>query len=170
MWKEIPNCDDGYLISSDGEVKSLKRYHKSDSRILRHKPGKYGYRYLTLYKDGHKLTKKIHRLVAEAFLPNPHNKKEVNHIDGDKNNNCLENLEWATSSENKYHCYRIGLRDNHGEGSPAAKLNKFQVKRIRLLYGIIKKPRLKTIAKLFGVCDANISSIIRNKTWEVEFN
>ena len=68
-----------------------------------------GYVYVYLYKNSKKKTLKVHRLVAETFLENKENKKQVNHKDGVKTNNCVENLEWATQSENQRHAFVIGL-------------------------------------------------------------
>ena len=76
-----------------------------------------------------------HKLVAEAFIPNPEGKSQVNHIDGDKLNNKVSNLEWVTPSENCRHAFRIGLECNKGDRHPQAKLNSEQVVNIRRLRG-----------------------------------
>lgn len=68
-----------------------------------------GYANITLIKNGNKFKTVIHRLVAKAFIPNPENKPEVNHINGNKRDNRLDNLEWCTSSENRKHAFKIGL-------------------------------------------------------------
>ena len=65
--------------------------------------------HVELWKDNSRKTCMIHRLVAQAFIPNPEGKPEINHKDGDRNNNHVDNLEWCTSSENSYHAYRTGL-------------------------------------------------------------
>jgi hypothetical protein len=101
MWKDINNYEGLYLISDKGQVKSLK-----SNKIL--KPfysGKgynvgQGYATVALWKDGKRKMRRIHRLVAEHFIPNPNNYKEVNHKDEDKTNNCAENLEWCTRQYN----------------------------------------------------------------------
>lgn len=74
--------------------------------------GKNGYRYVTLYHKNQAKKLYIHRLLAELYIPNPENKRTVNHIDGNKQNNCLTNLEWATDGENIKHAYDNGL--NYG--------------------------------------------------------
>lgn len=99
IFREIDGFPD-YEVSNLGRVCSFKgKYPK----IL--KPGKHlgGYLIVTLYTDGNKVTKSIHRLVAKAFIPNLENKPEVNHIDEDKMNNVAENLEWVTHRENMNH-------------------------------------------------------------------
>ena len=81
------------------------------TRVLR------GYETVGLTKDGEQRTKPVHRLIAQAFIPNPQNKPEVNHIDGYKLNNDLGNLEWVTTSENHRHAFRIGLSKAHDGGT-----------------------------------------------------
>lgn len=94
-----------YLVTSKGRVLSLKDRH-CNNRILELKQRKNkrnGYMQVDLHKDGKKRTMRVHRLVAKAFIPNPENKPEVNHIDEDKTNNHVFNLEWMTGKENVNH-------------------------------------------------------------------
>jgi len=104
----------GYLITRDGRVISLTRkvltskgnYMKVNGRILKHGNDTCGYSSVVLCEKGKVKVCRIHRLVAEAFLLNPENKKEINHKDGNKQNNHLSNLEWSTRSENCFHAYK----------------------------------------------------------------
>ena len=104
IWCEIKDFEGLYQVSNMGRVKSLKRevLGKMNStriifeKLLSDRDNGKGYRVLELYKDSKRYFKKVHRLVAEAFIPNPENKPEVNHIDTDKTNNCVTNLEWVT--------------------------------------------------------------------------
>ena len=105
IWRDIKNYEGIYEVSNLGRIKSISRNGTiKENRIL--KPNKVmGYSQVGLQKYGTRKHKKIHRLVAEAFIPNPENKKEVNHKDGNKANNCVDNLEWVTTSENQLHSY-----------------------------------------------------------------
>lgn len=96
----------GYFITESGQVFSAKRIPIIE---LKQKINK-GYVYVYLCTKSKHTTLKVHRLVAMAFIPNPENKKEVNHKDGDKLNNNVSNLEWCTRSENNLHAYRTGLK------------------------------------------------------------
>lgn len=120
MWSDIKGYEGLYQVSNLGRVKSLKReisftsknqYKEIDSKyivpekILNPIMHKNGYYVVNLSKK----IKSVHRLVADAFIPNPLNKTQVNHRDGDKGNNIVSNLEWATPSENTKHAYEKRL-------------------------------------------------------------
>lgn len=105
IWRDIKNYEGIYEVSNLGRIKSISRNGTiKENRIL--KPNKVmGYSQIVLYKNNKREYKKIHRLVAETFIPNLENKREVNHKDGNKTNNCVDNLEWVTTSENQLHSY-----------------------------------------------------------------
>lgn len=102
LWKDIPGYEGRYQISSNGNVRSLLKAIR-----LRHFVCGSGYEEVILKKNGDRKPKLIHRLVAEAFVPNPQGKREVNHKDGNKHNNDYRNLEWVTPSENIRHSYDV---------------------------------------------------------------
>lgn len=105
---QIENFKD-YLIDENGVVYSTK-YGKS--RIIKQQNHYKGYNLVTLVQKDLKKTLKVHRLVACAYVPNPFNKEQVNHIDGIKTNNNVSNLEWTTQSENQLHAHKTGLMDD----------------------------------------------------------
>ncbi|MGN1298135.1 MAG: NUMOD4 domain-containing protein [Clostridia bacterium] len=118
VWKDIDGYEGLYQVSNLGRVKSFDRYVKNKmsnknikkGRVLRPCVSKYGYLNVNLVKNTKGKTSAIHRLVAIAFIENPENKLCVNHIDGNKKNNNVYNLEWVTHSENNIHAIKTGLR------------------------------------------------------------
>lgn len=115
MWKPIENYNSLYEVNEKGEIRSLYHWngHKYEKRkkpyILKQTNTTTGYKKVELAKDGKKKSLRVHRLVATAFIPNPMNKPYINHIDGNRINNCVENLEWCTQHENVVHAYETGL-------------------------------------------------------------
>lgn len=97
MWKEIKGFEN-YEVSNCGEVRN-----KTTGRVLKPSVTHNGYLRVTLCSDGKQTNKSVHRLVSGAFIPNPDNKSDVNHIDEDKTNNSVSNLEWLTHKENANH-------------------------------------------------------------------
>lgn len=110
VWKDIEGYEGLYQVSSLGRIKSLpgRSNHKSE-KILK-QATVLGYSHITLSKDNVQKIFKVHRLVASAFIPNPKDLPQVNHIDGKKLNNCVENLEWVNPRDNSLHAFRMGLR------------------------------------------------------------
>lgn len=122
IWKPVKNYEGIYEISSYGNLRSVDRqciYKNGTTKLLKGKPKKLQYiqdKYVitTLSKNNTLKTFTVHSLVAEAFLPRIANKTQINHIDGNKHNNHIENLEWVTPSENKLHAFQTGLQKRTG--------------------------------------------------------
>lgn len=105
-----------YQVSNLGRIKSLYSWNAGSKKycnrelIMKPKISSVGYYNITLHKDKKQKTYTVHRLIAEIFICNPYNKETINHKDGNKLNNCIDNLEWATRSENQLHAYKTGLQ------------------------------------------------------------
>lgn len=157
-WKSLQGIvenGDSYEISSLGALRNI-----NTGKLLKQVINQNGYVYYHLFLNGDFLSYEAHRLVALAFIPNPDNKPVVNHIKGeDKLNNSVDNLEWATVSENVQHAYRTGLT----EGPQKPKLTKEDVIEIKKL--LLNNEAQYVIAEKFGVTRQCISNIQRGKTW-----
>lgn len=116
-WKDVAGYEGYYQISSMGRCRSLDRkvphpVHgsmKVSGRVLSPRESGYGYYYVSLCRNSELTSKMLHKMVSEAFLPNLYDKPHVNHKDGDKLNNSVDNLEWCTQQENIRHAFDTGL-------------------------------------------------------------
>lgn len=147
-----------YIVYPDGKIFTLA------GRELHGSPDKDGYTHSCVGKKDYR----FHRIVAETFIPNPENKPQVNHIDGNKQNNKVSNLEWCTNSENQQHAIKNGLKQVlKGEHVGTSKLTENDIKFIRSHY----KPRDRNfsgvaLGKRFGVTGSLITCIAKGKTWK----
>lgn len=156
-WKKY---NDFIEVSEAGDVKSHGKLIKGE--IVRA-----GYKRVHVSHEGKSYKFLVHRLVAEAFIDNPQKLPVVNHKDGNKLNNYVDNLEWITYSGNLAHAYRIGLRSSDGELNSMSKLTVQQVREIRSLYEKRGKNNSNTLAKSYGVSPKTIQNIVRGKSWKV---
>lgn len=105
-WKDIPSYEGIYQVSNYGKIRSLNYRRTGQTQLRAPQDNGRGYMIVQLSKENKCKWYLVHRLVAQAFIPNPEDKPTVNHIDGDRANNSVENLEWATYGENNAHSYR----------------------------------------------------------------
>jgi NUMOD4 motif/HNH endonuclease len=163
IWKSIPDYRGLYEVSSFGRVRSLNRtVYRKDNRTASlvgkiMSPGidRKGYYRLPLCKNSIQRTHKVHRLVAQVFIPNPDNLPEVNHIDTVKSHNWIENLEWVTTQSNIAHAVANGLYNN--------RLQKFTDETIIAVYN--SKDRYKVISDRYGISTATIGDIRSGRRW-----
>lgn len=126
IWKAIPGYENFFEVSNLGNFRSLDRLVPYRNRKMRNYPGKAlkveqmedGYQRIVLMRDGIRKRYMCHRLVAEAFIPNPNNLAQVNHKDGIRNNNTVENLEWCTQSQNERHSIDVLGKSMKGKTNP----------------------------------------------------
>lgn len=163
IWKNIKGYEGCYQVSNMGRIKSLSRkvwngktYFWTSERILRPGIDRDGYLLVNLSKNGKAKTEKVHRLVAKTFIPNPENKEAVNHIDEDPSNNKLENLEWATVSEN----------NNHGwHNKRSSKSRSKAILQLSLDGEFLQEYQSATIAaKKLEMCRISISNCLNGRT------
>lgn len=158
IWKDIQGYEQFYQISNFGNVKSLRH-----NLIM--KLGKAEYLIATLCKYGKSKSFMVHRMTATAFIPNPENKPCINHLDGNKYNNKISNLEWVTYKENMKHAYDIGLYNGRDASCGNRRLTSKQVLKIRKLY-TNKTENQESLCKMFKCTNQNISCIVNGKTWK----
>lgn len=159
-WKKVEENSD-YEVSNRGQVRSLKF---GKIRPLKGSVLPTGYVNVTLCSNGKETGAYVHRLVAKAFLPNPSKYLTVNHKDGNKQNNLVDNLEWCTIRDNVQHALDTGLNRVVGEDNGNATLTEEEVRAIRILYEI-GIPN-SVLARVFKVRDAAISKICLNQLWK----
>ena len=162
IWKDVEGFEGIYKISNEGVVVGTPRRGAKGGPIKRFETTN-GYEHYHLYKDGKLTQMYVHRMLAIHLIPNPENKPCVNHIDGNRMNNSLDNLEWVTYAENNEHAVRTGLVTNVGENHTKAKLTDQEVREIRDLnrYKIYKH---REIGEIYGVPRGTITSIVLYRT------
>lgn len=170
IWVPVTGYELYYEVSNFGRVKSLNRpdggNQYNQSFILKATLLKTGYFQVCLVINKVKKKQSVHRLVISAFLSNPSNKPQVNHIDGIKKNNHISNLEWCTPSENGLHAYKTGLSVSlglSGEENHSCTHTKEQVLKIKNL--LTQGIAMKDIAKIHGFNREYVKAIKYGKCW-----
>lgn len=155
IWKDIPGYGGLYQVSNFGNILSHPRNdnHHSYDMIMKQQTMKNGYKQIVLYKfDSSRKHHLIHRLVAENFIPNPGHLPQINHIDGNKANNCANNLEWCTRNENCTHAaYVLGR-----EGRTA-------LVRVRCIETGEVFPSIRRAAALKKIEPSNIIAVLKGR-------
>lgn len=165
-WKDIQGYEGRYQVSNLGRVRSFTK--KSNGKLLIPIKTKKGYLTVRLYSN--RVTYKqfsIHRLVACAFIDNTYSKKQVNHMNGIKSDNNLNNLEWSTNQENQEHAFELGLNKiEKGEKARNVKLTQKQVDDINSRYVYGQKGLAQSLADEYNVSKDTIRSIWYGKNWK----
>lgn len=169
IFEDLKGYEESYQISDQGRVFTKRRL--DGNRIIYGKElhpviTKDGYLKVGLCKDSIVKRFYLHRLVANQFLENPNNLPQVNHIDGNKFNNNVSNLEWCTKEENQRHAVNHLLMQ-HGSARPGAKLTEEKVIEIYKLKGVLSA---KEIGAHYGVSKNTVNLILRGKKWSYLYN
>ena len=162
VWKDIIGYEGHYKISNLGRLISLKN---NKEKLIKSNLNTQGYPQARLLKVGIKQKiSRIHRLVAENFIENKLSLKQVNHINGIKSDNRLENLEWCDNSYNQLHAFKTGLQEpKNGIKNGMSKMTEQKVLEIRKLYPKYTQVQL---GEMFGVHFSCIGYIVNRKTWK----
>lgn len=170
IWLDIENYEGIYMISNYGNVKSLQKIVRGSvrkGRFLKHKKHRDGYFVVTLQNNKKRKYYFVHRLVASSFCQNNYKKPDVNHIDGNKENNFYQNLEWVTSKENSIHAVNLGLCPHSvGENHIKSKLKNKDILEIRKLWDGTNPYNQNDFSKKYKVSKSNIAKILKRETWK----
>ncbi len=164
-WKPVKGFDGVYKISNKGRLKSFKQNKNGYILSVKNKKDNY-LSYILKYKNKVRSTR-IHRLVAEAFIPNPENKPQINHIDSNKHNNCVKNLEWVTPKENVRHA----IKNNPDIIRGIVNYNKYERPNTVQQYSLNGKLlneyiNAKEAERQTGVCGRNILQVANQKEYK----
>lgn len=169
IWKDVIGFEGLYQISNLGRVRSLDKFQKNHGKLQFRKGSikslrrtKQGYILCDLYISGKQKSIRVHKLVAEAFIENPLNKTTVNHIDGNKENNNVLNLEWATPKEQNQHFYKYNLKNKENIKKAISAMNKASSQKIICLNDGKIYSSIAEVARIFNVSDRWISKICKN--------
>ena len=166
MIKSVIGYEGLYEVTSDGDIFSVDRYTKDGKHLKRKKikGGKFsnGYEFVCLRKDGVNHNCLKHRIIAESFLPNPNNLPIVNHIDGDKQNNNVNNLEWCTQGYNLKHAIQIGLVESQCKIRRKVKVKKDDLE--------IVFNTMKDCAEFFGFKKGWLQGYVRKYGLDFSYN
>jgi len=165
-WKNIDDTNGYYLVSNKGRVKSLKSNALEGGVILKLQTCKKGYQRVGLSINKKPKLYSVHRLVAIAFVKNHNNKEQVNHIDGVKTNNNVENLEWCTNQENMNHA--IGVLNTYEKNQVKGEAVNFAVlteEQVKLIPEYLLTKTAKQISIELGVGHTTITEIVAGRSW-----
>lgn len=165
-WRDVVGYEEYFSVSSEGRV-----YSKRTNKLLSLSKTKSGYLIFTTRfgsRESRTITFRVHRLVAEAFIPNPDNKPQVNHINAVKDDNRKVNLEWVTPKENMEHARDMGLLSTRvGKYNPSSKLRKRDIHYIRENFKSGDRNfGARALGRMFGVDKVTIMDVINGKTWK----
>jgi len=182
IWEPVYEYEGLYEVSRFGDVIGIDRTVirkttlknglyveqelKIKGRILKPDISNQGYYMVSLFKNGKSTRFYVHRLVGVAFVDNPNNLPQINHLDSDRLNNFYQNLEWSTQKQNMQHCVKMGRHKPSyckGEQCGNSKLTEKQVLEMRSLH---YKVSYRNLAKMFGVSDVTVHRILKRRIWK----
>lgn len=176
-WRPIDGFESSHEVSNLGRIRTIEREwvgvtprghparRKTAQRVCGQRVSRNGYMQVALCVGGKPHSKLVHRIVAHAFIPPAHNCEQVNHVNGDKTDNRVENLEWTTARGNQLHAIANGLaRGRRGMEHGMSKLTDSDVREIRRLLarGVVQR----RIAEQFGVAPCKITMIKHGTAWK----